>query len=103
MNKHYRQGDVVLVEVDSLPAGAAKESDGNEVVLAWGEVTGHSHRLQAPEGVAYFALSGTNYFEIKHPSQLVHEEHDAIALSPGFYKVVRQREYTPERIVRVID
>ncbi len=103
MNKHYRQGDVVLVEVASVPQEAVKESDGKEVVLAWGEVTGHSHRLQAPEGVAYYALGETNYFEIKHPSELVHEEHDAIALTPGFYKVVRQREYTPERITRVID
>jgi hypothetical protein len=103
MNKHYRQGDVVLLEVDSLPPGALKEMVSEDIVLALGEATGHSHRLQAPEGATLFAVDDYKLFEIKHPSQLVHEEHGAIALTPGFYKVVRQREYTPERITRVID
>lgn len=103
MNKHYRQGDVVLVEIDSLPQGAVQELESDEIVLALGEVTGHSHKLKAPEGATFFAVNGYNVFEIKHASNLVHEEHDAIALTPGFYKVVLQREYTPERITRVID
>ncbi|MCC6388311.1 MAG: hypothetical protein IT302_13135 [Dehalococcoidia bacterium] len=38
-----RQGDVLLVPVDTAPpADAARTS---EVVLALGEITGHAHRL----------------------------------------------------------
>jgi hypothetical protein len=103
MNKHYRQGDIVLVEVESLPPEAKQELVSDEIVLALGEVTGHSHRLKAPEGATLYAVGDSNIFELKQPARLVHEEHDTIALAPGFYKVVRQREYTPERITRVID
>ena len=41
MKKNIRQGDVLLVEVDSIPNGE-ESSDG---VLALGEVTGHKHKL----------------------------------------------------------
>ena len=37
------------------------------------------------------------------PVRLVHEQHAAIVLGPGVYEVVRQREYTPEAIRRVVD
>ena len=38
-----RQGDVLLVPVDTAPpADAARTS---EVILALGEITGHAHRL----------------------------------------------------------
>ena len=35
MNEHYRQGDVFLVKVDTLPQGAKAESVGDSVVLAY--------------------------------------------------------------------
>lgn len=37
-----RQGDVLLVPVQAEPPALAPVA---EVVLAWGEVTGHAHRL----------------------------------------------------------
>ena len=103
MNNHYRQGDVVLVELIELPKGAVEEMVSDDIVLALGEVTGHSHRLQVPQGATLYAEGETNYVQLKRSGKLVHEEHDAIALAPGYYRVVRQREYTPERITRVID
>ncbi|HEY9759144.1 MAG TPA: hypothetical protein V6C97_28515 [Oculatellaceae cyanobacterium] len=103
MNKHYRQGDVVLVEIEDLPEGASEELVSDDIVLALGEATGHSHRLRVPEGATLYAVGDSNVVQLKKPGNLVHEEHDAISLAPGFYRVVRQREYTPERITRVID
>ncbi len=104
MNEHYRQGDVFLVKVDSLPQGAKAETVGDSVVLAYGETTGHSHRLNTKiDGLTMYAWKDDKLVELRQPGELVHEEHDPINLAPGFYKVVIQREYTPERIRRVID
>jgi hypothetical protein len=37
------------------------------------------------------------------PVALEHDEHDTIAIPPGNYKVIRQREYSPEAIRNVAD
>lgn len=102
MNKLYRQGDVGLLKIDALPEGGRQEKVSDTLVLALGEVTGHSHRLCA-EAATLYSFDGYDVFEIKQRGELVHEEHDTIALDPGFYKVIRQREYTPEQIRRVVD
>ena len=102
MNEHYRQGDVLLVRIESLPQGAAREKNEESVVLAYGEVTGHAHRLNAST-VTMYAWEGDKLIEVTKPTDLTHEEHSPIEIAPGFYKVVRQREYTPERIRNVCD
>jgi hypothetical protein len=33
----------------------------------------------------------------------VHEEHDALTLGPGWWLVVRQREYTPNAVRTIRD
>lgn len=65
---HYRQGDVGIFPVDSLPKGAkrVKRVDGR-VILALGEVTGHHHSI-ADENVDLFETAdeaGVTYLEIK--------------------------------------
>lgn len=41
-----RQGDVQLQQVNSLPAGCTEVApEGNRIVLAHGEVTGHAHAI----------------------------------------------------------
>jgi hypothetical protein len=102
MNEHYRQGDVLLVRIESLPREATKEQHEESVVLAYGEVTGHAHRLSAST-VSMYAWKGDKLIEVTKPTALTHEEHSPLEIEPGFYKVVRQREYTPERIRNVCD
>jgi hypothetical protein len=34
------------------------------------------------------------FLRVLEPSTLVHEEHDRIAIPPGLYRVVRQREWS---------
>lgn len=42
-----RQGDVALLQVASLPAGCTLvEGQEKKIILAWGEVTGHHHRIE---------------------------------------------------------
>lgn len=102
MNEHYRQGDVLLVRVAELPKGAVPEKSDESIVLAYGEVTGHAHRISTAGAVEY-KWQDDRLIEIRQPSDLTHEEHAPIHLVPGVYKLVQQREYTPERIRRVAD
>lgn len=104
----YRQGDVLLVAVDAIPRDAALCEIDGDVILAYGEVTGHAHRL-APETVKPFAKGGVwsptaeRFIQTMEGAMLRHEEHAAIMLPPGVYRVVQQREYSPEEIRRVAD
>jgi hypothetical protein len=103
MNDQYRQGDVLLVRIDGLPPNVAPTvvEDGS-IVLAYGEATGHAHRLAAQTAVLH-TLGDNRYLEVKEPTDLTHEEHSPLNLVPGIYKVVRQREYSPQRIQHVAD
>ena len=102
MSKQFRQGDVLLVKVDALPDGAVAQEVDGRIVLAYGEVTGHAHAVGL-EGATLYKSNGEDLLKVFKPSALVHEEHSPIALDPGVYKVVRQREYTPQEIRRVSD
>jgi len=102
MDTIYRQGDVLIISVDSLPPGAVQEEPAERVVLAYGEVTGHAHALDSALAIAY-RHNEDRFIEARRGATIVHEEHGPIVLPPGYYKVVRQREYTPEEIRRVCD
>lgn len=42
-----RQGDVLLIKVTELPAEAKDITPEGDVILAYGEQTGHCHRIAA--------------------------------------------------------
>src|ERR1700688_418630 len=43
----FRQGDILIVPVDQLPAGLKWiERENGRVILAHGEVTGHAHAIK---------------------------------------------------------
>ncbi len=90
----FRQGDVLLLRVDSMPEGERLQPEGGRLILARGEVTGHHHSVTAADGTLVEAAEGV-YLRIMAPTPLEHQEHDAIWLAPGSYRVVRQREYSP--------
>ncbi len=92
----YRHGDVMVQKVDELPETRRK---AQHTILAHGELTGHCHRI-AEHGAAvlYDTPEGMFLHVIAAAATLVHDEHDAIKLDTGFYRVWRQREYSPEEI-----
>ncbi len=100
----YRQGDVLLIPAKSIPPGAKKVSrEQGRIVLALGEATGHAHAVETL-GAELFAGPDARYLNVPSTgASLVHEEHGAIALPEGTYKVVLQREYSPQEIRRVSD
>ncbi|QKQ76372.1 hypothetical protein [Nostoc sp. TCL240-02] len=97
----YRHGDVLIRHIASLPVGAQKRVGAT---LAHGEITGHSHRIQQSDAVQLWTNGSDLFLEVKEPSAtLVHEEHRAIELPQGLYRVWRQREYRPDAYVEVVD
>jgi hypothetical protein len=97
----YRHGDVLIGQINSLPVGAQKRVGAT---LAHGELTGHSHRIQQPHTIQLWVHGNDLFLEVREPSaNLVHEEHQAIELPQGLYRVWRQREYRPDAYVEVMD
>jgi hypothetical protein len=124
----FRQGDVCLLQVDSMPSDCVLVPDQqSKITLAWGEMTGHHHRIEdhaaARQGEArqagdavktliastqakarlWRARSGDRFLEVVEPVTLQHEEHTAHSLPPGIYKLPRQVEYTPTAFRPVAD
>lgn len=108
----FRQGDVLIMPVaeETVPpraldaAGEPRDARGR-LVLALGEVTGHAH---AVTGVGRLirepgAQDGPMLLHLPEGGRVVHEEHAAIPLPRGWFRVVRQREYLPGSVRVVAD
>ena len=95
----YRHGDLLIKEAQ-IPADAKEVED---LVLAYGETTGHKHKLVGQ--VQVFESADQKYIHVEQSAQLVHEEHNPITIQEGDYVVVHEREFDPflESIVRVRD
>ena len=128
----YQQGDVVMYKLndedftDYSNKGKGSQYDivsytgqtNAKAVFAFGEVTGHTHRVEMSEmlkdaGVSlhmdYNREAGVdvpNAFEVHNESvEVQHEEHDTITLPPGNYvvKIVREFNHITRRAQYVAD
>ena len=90
----FRQGDVLLVEVDEIPDASRAEPRSGRIVLAEGEATGHAHAIHEPDART-FEYEGERFLLTRSKAQLVHEEHGPIEVPAGAWRVVIQREYEP--------
>lgn len=111
-----RQGDVLVERIDKLPDGLVKAKRDNlgRVVLARGEAHDHTHalrnrlvcgfRMAGSEDVDYIEVGGSGATLTHEYSSGAQADHDPVALAPGTYRVVRQREYVAPQIERrVVD
>ena len=94
-----RQGDVLIVPIDALPENlTAVAPVRGRVVLAEGEATGHAHTIEAERADFFTAdvLQEAERILMVHAGGAVveHQEHSAITLEPGPYRVIRQVEWT---------
>jgi hypothetical protein len=100
--KPYRQGDVLILPVTEIPAGLKQT---RRVIFAFGEVTGHHHRIgtgavgyaDEPEAIVDYVDVGPGGADVTH------EEHGTIHLPPGKYRNVIQKEYEPGALRNVLD
>ena len=128
----YQQGDVVMFKVndEDFKHYSNDGKDGHQAlvtysgqtntkaVLAFGEVTGHTHRVEMSEmlkdaGVKLHMDNNSEAgkdvpkaFQVcNEPVELQHEEHDTITLPPGNYvvKIVREFNHITRRAQYVAD
>mgnify|MGYP001577835503 FL=1 len=85
----FQQGDVLLFPIPEIPPGTIL---GHQT-LAEGEVTGHCHEAVG-EGIELIEREGTLYLSAPQGATVTHQEHAAITLPPGAYRVGRVREYS---------
>lgn len=101
--KHYRHGDVIVKCIENIPTRAKKQDKNKALVLAEGEVTGHSHRI-IDGNAALFQFNEKVYLKVQSKiATLSHEEHHEIKLPNGNYEVVIQKDYEPSGWKKVID
>jgi len=101
MGNQYRHGDVLIEKATSLPTVREKLP---HTILAHGEVTGHCHRIKESHEADLYTSSEGLYLHVRGESvSVVHEEHTPITLTSGYYRVWRQREYSPQEIRTVRD
>lgn len=109
MNKtHYRQGDVLIERIASIPTTAIKQKRSRRIILAHGEVTGHHHALETGDPADWWkseaaGVDAEQFVELQNGGILSHQEHAKIVLPPGNYRVTRQREYSPQELRNVQD
>ena len=100
----YRQGDVLLIQEDILPARFQEEikgkelppTDNNKAVAAYGEVTGHAHFIEAPFASKIETPAGNQYYLIKEETQMIHSGLDG---SPGDHRAITKIKPKPHRII----
>lgn len=83
-----RHGDVIIIPCDGIPADAVR-LQRNE--LAYGEVTGHAHRIDV--GELFETKDGKLYLKVDKMTKVSHEEHKPLTLTAGVYFVGLSRQY----------
>jgi len=90
--KTAQQGDVILRRLNKMPAGEQKVLAKRHLVLAEGEVTGHSHVIEEDES-ELIQIGEQIILKLEEQATLVHQEHGPITLDKGLWEVGRVQEY----------
>lgn len=99
-----RQGDVLVRKVDALPKSAVQDGNTEKVILAYGEVTGHHHRIEAGAKKYVDPETQCTYIEIAEAlAALDHEEHSTLTLPAGIHEVIIQRGFSRDMVRTVKD
>lgn len=114
MKAPYRQGDILLVPVDSIPEGLSEvPREKGRIVLAEGEETGHLHAIDAPEATflaedlesiegRFLVVEAESATAEAAGVELTHPEHGTIQVAPRNYEIRRQREYSEAGGIQVV-
>lgn len=89
----FRHGDVTLHQVSEEPQVREIIAEGNNIVIAEGEATGHHHRLLGEQVMVMKGFDDKTYIKITKPTKLVHEEHNCLTILPGIYRQEQEVEY----------
>lgn len=113
MANQMRQGELLFIEVDSIPDGLEVADGENGHLIIGHSETGHHHVIDISRSKsAQHLIDKTNQFisylsvndncEVKHLRDF--DTHKSLPLEGGKkYQVRRRREYSPEGLRRVQD
>lgn len=104
-----RQGDVLFCRIDALPESAklVPSSDGRHIVAH--SETGHHHVIDDPRVQMYLEEGNpfVGYLTVEDIAFIEHlrdfDTHETLEITPGTYKIIRQRERAPEGYRRAAD
>jgi len=106
MNKNQlQQGDVLLKKINQLPDGVIEKArDNGSIVLAYGEVTGHAHRIVDIDAM-FYEKDGKSYLKNSKSVILGHEEHHQIIIEPGIWEIgqIQEKDWLSGMVRKVID
>lgn len=104
-NVKFLHGDVQIV-ARKIPSAAQVDAEKKDNCLAYGEVTGHAHRISSGQ-VQFLKVIGDakTYLRVTEEALLTHEEHKPIVLPPGDYEygITQEYDYDTEESRRVAD
>jgi hypothetical protein len=109
VGQYALHGDVIIERVESLPENFNDLKKEPNHALAYGEVTGHVHKLIGEPGIDFDVRvdeqKKERHLRVIRPTALKHQEHSPIILPPGEYRIGIQREYDPftKLIRQVVD
>lgn len=104
------QGDVYISRINEIPDNAIEiiQNEKDKYIVGHSE-SGHHHTVPKSVGVLYrdpdnqFVL----FMRVTEPAVFTHErsfdQHEALQVLPGDYKLINQREYSPEGWIRAAD
>jgi hypothetical protein len=106
-NHRYRRADSPLSPDRWMVDGKAVEPVGGYYVLARGEKTGHSHKVEVGDHVEVVDIGNKAempandlVLALWEGAEVIHEEHPPLKLEPGTYLVRQQREFDPYAVLR---
>lgn len=94
-----RHGDVLIVATNDKPQGDKQE----KLILAYGEVTGHSHQITDGKAELFKWNEKTYLKVISDYATLNHEEHKMLKIPQGNYEIIIQEEWQEDGWTKVID
>jgi len=101
--KMYRQGDVLIVAVDTIPTSTpVNRAAKQDLILQEGEVTGHAHRIASRHAKLYRTEMDARFMRVTAPVSLTHEEHKTVTIPPGDYRITIHAEYQPGELPRQV-
>lgn len=104
MQKQYRQGDWLLIEVEAIPEDATEENrdERGRLIIGEGEATGHAHAVLEKEAQIK-VLENMRWLVAGEVVEVIHEEHDTIRLPKGLYELRFQQVYERGEVRQVLD
>ena len=101
-----QHGDVLIKRIDKLPENIKPvERNNGRFIVAEGEATGHHHAI-VDKGCQLYELNNELYLDVTSDTvTITHEEHKAIPIPTGIYKIgiVREYDYFQEMERKVVD